>query len=263
MEKKKIIKEYYKAMEQNRIKPFFQPQYTANGFKVAAAEALCRIEIPDGTYILPEEFIGGLEYTGEICDLDWHMVKMVCSLLSEMRYRTGKQIPIAVNLSRRHTEEWDAAEHLCSIVDSCGLNHDLIEVEITETYDEHDILLNDMIAKIRSKGFSVALDDFGSGNSTLGFVQETAFDTLKIDKSFLKGDCEDHKVKAVIESLIAMADNLGMKTVVEGVENARQLSYLNCYGCTLLQGNYLSEPLPEKRFLELLIGQDSLQNMGV
>ena len=260
MEKIEIMKEYYKAMEQNRIKAYFQPRYTANGFKVAAAEALCRMEMPDGTYILPEDFIGKIEYTGEICNLDWHMVKMACAVLSEMRYRIGKQIPIAVNLSRRHIEEWDASEHLCSIVDSYALDHNLIEIEITETYDEHDILLNDMIAKIRSKYFPVALDDFGSGYSTLGFVQETAFDTLKIDKSFLKGDCEDYKVKVVIESIIKMADNLGMKTVVEGVENVKQLSYLNCCGCTLLQGEYLSEPLPESRFLELLIKQDSLGN---
>ncbi len=88
--------------------------------------------LPDGKVVLPEEYIQGLEYTGEICSLDWHMVKEACSALSEMRYRMGIYTPLSVNLSRRHVEEWNTAEHLSSIVDYYALEHELIEVEITE-----------------------------------------------------------------------------------------------------------------------------------
>ena len=256
MEKPDIMKEYYKAMEQNRIKAYFQPMYATNGFKIASAEVLCRMILPDGKVVLPEEYIQRLEYTGEICSLDWHMVKEACSALSEMRYRIGRYTPLSVNLSRRHVEEWNTAEHLSSIVDYYALEHELIEVEITETYNEHDFLLQEMIEKIREKGFPVAVDDFGSGYSTLGFVRDIEFDTLKIDRSFLRGDIEEKKNKAMIEGVIGLAKKLGVKTVAEGVENAAQLSFLNCSGCNLLQGDYLSEPIPEYRFLDLLEKQE-------
>ena len=113
-----------------------------------------------------------------------------------------------------------------------------------------------MVEKIREKGFSVAVDDFRSGYSTLGFVRDIKFDTLKIDRSFLKGDIEEKKNKAMIEGIIGLAKKLGVKTVVEGVENAAQLSFLNCCGCNLLQGDFLSEPLPEYKFLDLLEKQE-------
>jgi len=257
MEKDKIMKEYYNALEQNRIKAYFQPMYTTNGFTIASAEVLCRMILPDGKIALPEEYIQRLEYTGEICSLDWHMVKEACSALSEMRYRIGRYTPLSVNLSRRHVEEWNTAEHLCSIVDSYALEHELIEVEITETYKENDFLLQELIKQIRSRGFSVAVDDFGSGYSTLGFVRDIEFDTLKIDRSFIMGDIEEGKKKAMIEGIVGLAKKLEVKTVVEGVENAAQLSFLNCTGCNLLQGDYLSEPLPEYRFLDLLEKQET------
>ena len=256
---KDIIKEYYKALEQNRIKAYFQPMYTTNGFSIASAEVLCRMILPDGKIVLPEDYIQRLEYTGEICSLDWHMVKEACSALSEMRYRIGRYTPLSVNLSRRHVEEWNTAEHLCSIVDSYALEHEVIEVEITETYKGHDLLLKEMIGKIREKGFPVAIDDFGSGYATFDFIRDIDFDTLKIDRSFLKGDIDDDKTKALIAGVIGLAKKLGARTVVEGVENAAQLSYLNCCGCTLLQGNFLNEPLPEERFLDLMEKQEEMK----
>ena len=254
-----IMKEFYQAMEQNRIKAYFQPQYTTNGFEIASAEALCRMESKDGSIIMPDHFIKRLEYTKEILPLDWYMVKKACALLSEMRFRKIKYRPVAVNLSRAHAEEWDAAEHLCSIVDSFALEHKLIEVEITETYKTHDIHLEDMVERIRSAGFTVAVDDFGSGYSSLEFIRSIGFDTLKLDRSFIKDDCENHKTKAVIKSIVKMADDLGVRTIVEGVENERQLSYLNCCGCTLLQGDFLGVPMTEERYLTILGREDDMK----
>ena len=187
------------------------------------------------------------------------MVKKACALLSEMRFRKLKYRPVAVNLSRAHAEEWDAAEHLCSIVDSFALQHELLEVEITETYKTHDILLEDMVEKIRSAGFSVAVDDFGSGYSSFDLIRSISFDTLKIDRSFIQDDCESYRSKAIIEGIVKMADKLGVKTVVEGVENERQLSYLNCCGCKLLQGDFLGKPMSEERYLTLLGREDEMK----
>ena len=254
-----IMKEFYQAMEQGRIRAYFQPQYTTNGFEIASAEVLCRMEAKDGTIIMPDNFITGLEHTGEICPLDWYMVKKACNILSEMRSRRLKRRPMAVNLSRAHAGEWDTAEHLCSIVDSYHLEHELIEIEITETYKANDCLLQEMVRQIRAKGFSVAIDDFGSGYSSLGFIRGIEFDTLKLDKSFIKDDCEDGRSKAIIEEIVKMADRLGARTVVEGVENGKQLGYLNTCGCTLLQGDFLGEPMSGYKYIDLLERQDSLK----
>ena len=256
---KDIMKEFYHALEENRIKPYFQPQYTTNGFDVAACEALCRMELKDGTIIMPEKYIPTLEGTGEICSLDWHILIKVCWFLSRLRFWGIKPVPVAVNFSSRHSEEWDTAEHLSSIVDSYGIDHELIEVEITETYKPDEYPLQTTIDRIRDKGFSVAIDDFGKGYSSFGLIKNIHFDKVKIDKSFIKDDCEDFKTKAMIESIIKMSERLGAKTVVEGVENAKQLSYLNCCGCDLLQGDYLGEPMKELRFLDLLNTRDKAE----
>ena len=144
---------FYKALEQGRIRAYYQPMYTAEGFRIASAEALCRWEKPDGSMILPDDFIPMLEETGEICLLDWHMAERICRLLSEMRYKNMEPVPISLNLSRRHSEEWDAAEHLASVADAYCLDHRLVEAEITETYASRDGNLQKMIRKIRENGF--------------------------------------------------------------------------------------------------------------
>ena len=259
MEKINIMKEYYNAMEQERIRAYFQPQYTTNGFEIVSAEALCRMILPNGVVIMPESFISRLEYTGEICSLDWFMVDKVCRTLSYMRLKTGRMIPVSVNLSRRHTHEWDTAQHLSSIVDAYDLDHSLIEIEITETNNTDDLLLKEMVESIRSKGFRIAVDDFGSGYSSLGFIRGITFDTLKLDKSLLSEDCNEDKIQAIIRSIVKMSKSLGVKTVIEGVENEKQLGFLNCCGADLLQGDFLSKALPEYEFINLLKDQDEMR----
>lgn len=170
-----------------------------------------------------------------------------------------KPVPISVNLSRRHAEEMDAAEHLCSIVDSYALNHDLFEVEITETYDENKNRLKHMIRSIRNKGFRIAVDDFGKGYSSFSFIRDIDFDTLKLDKSFLSKDCSEQSVRAMLSGVVRMGRELKVRTVAEGVENVDQLSYLSLISCDVLQGDLLSEPLPRDKFIDLLRRRDSLK----
>ncbi|MCR4907548.1 MAG: EAL domain-containing protein [Lachnospiraceae bacterium] len=248
----KKIKEYYEALEQNRIKAYYQPQFSADSREVVSAEALCRMVLKDGSVVMPGKFIQKLEYTGEICSLDWLMVKKACGILSEMRCRGVPLRRVAVNFSRRHVEEWDAAERLCGLVDLYALKHELIEIEITETCQIHDFLLVDMIKRIRKEGFPVAVDDFGRGSSSLGFIRENSFDALKIDKTFLCTEEDDEKTRILLEGIIRIADKLGVRIVAEGVESREQADFLKNCGCNILQGDYLSGPLTEHQYLELL-----------
>ena len=255
MENMDIMKEYYEAMREDRIKAYYQPVYHIEESCLVSAEALCRIMTRDGKIITPDSFIPILERTGEICALDWHMIDRACAMAFDIIAETVSDIRIAVNFSRYHVNEWDAVEHLCSIVDSYFLDHDRIEIEITESYRARDYLLNDMMQKLRSGGFHVAVDDFGNGESTLKFIKGSCFDTIKIDRSFIEGLGKDNS-GAIIRGISGMAKDLGIRTVAEGVETLDQAVRVVCNGCVSIQGNYLSGPIPEDMFIDYILKEE-------
>ncbi len=259
MENYIIADTFYKALEKGRIQPFYQPQYRADGFEIISAEALCRWVRCDGSIIMPDIFLPLLEKTSEICMLDWQMIEKVCRLLSDMKFMDEKPVPVCVNMSRRHAEEMDASEHLCSIVDSYGISHDMIEVEITETCLGEKENVRQMIANIREKGFKVAVDDFGTGYSSFSFINEIEFDTLKLDKSFISGDISEKSSREILETAVRMGKELGVNVVAEGVENIDQLSTLSLVGCPVLQGNLLSNPLSRDSFIKLISNNELLK----
>ena len=151
--------------------------------------------------------------------------------------------------------EWDAVEHLCSIVDSYFLDHDRIEVEITESYKTQDYPLNKMMQKLRTEGFHVAVDDFGNGESTLKFIKGSCFDTIKIDRSFIEGLGKDNS-GAIIKGISGMAKDLGIRTVAEGVETLDQAVRVVYNGCVYIQGNYLSATIPEDMFIDYILKEE-------
>lgn len=148
--------------------------------------------------------------------------------------------------------EKDFAEKLSALVDKYGLAHELLEVEITESamVNEADRIL-EWIASIRNAGFSVAIDDFGSGLSSLSFAKDVPADILKIDRSLLSGNCENEKERIVLEAIFYFANRLGISTVAEGVETREQLEFLRTCDCKKIQGYIFSKPIPEEDYLEL------------
>ena len=172
MENIDIMKEYYEAICHDRIKAYYQPVfYLDRNPRVISAEALCRLELKDGTILTPDHFIPGLERTGEICTLDWIMIDKACSMALKINAETRSEIVISVNFSACHVNEWDAVDRLCSIVDSYYLDHDQIEIEITETYKADDFLLTFMMKRLRGEGFHVAVDDFAEGYNSLKLIK--------------------------------------------------------------------------------------------
>ena len=256
MENINIMKEYYDAMKEGRIKAYYQPVYYIEESCLVSAEALCRIITREGRIITPDRFIPILERTGEICSLDWYMIDRASAMAFDIIAETASDIRIAVNFSRYHVNEWDAVGHLCSIVDSYFLDHDRIEIEITESYRAQDYLLNNMMQKLRDEGFHVAVDDFGNGESTLKFIKGSCFDTIKIDRSFIEGLGKDNS-GAIIKGISGMAKDLGIRTVAEGVETLDQAVRVVCNGCQYIQGNYLMEPVPEEDFLDLVLKEEN------
>jgi EAL domain-containing protein (putative c-di-GMP-specific phosphodiesterase class I) len=260
-----VIKDVETAMKHKELKAYYQPQYNALTNKIVSAEALVRWVKPDGTLIPPAAFIPVMERNEKVNQIDWYMLREVCAML-KARIDSGKKVvPVSVNFSRWHIKESDYIQRLCETVDSYGISHHLIEVEITESalVNEADAI-GKWIDEIRANGFSIALDDFGSGLSSLQFVKDMAIDVLKIDKSLLNHNCEDDKERVVLESIFYFANRLKLTTVAEGVETEAQLGFLRTCDCKKIQGYIYSKPLPEDAFHEKLdekIPEDTMEDI--
>ncbi len=238
------------ALERGELCVYYQPQYVTMTNRLKSAEALVRWIRPDGTVIMPSEFIPTAEESDLIMDIDWFVTEHVCKTL--VRQNMMPQFPVSVNFSRRHIREANFAEKLSAMADRYDLPHPLIEIEITESaMVDEESKFSDWILSIREAGFTVAIDDFGSGLSSLQFVKDVPADVLKLDKSLLSRNCEDEKERIVLESIFSFAHRLHMKTVAEGVETKEQLAFLRSCDCSKIQGYLLARPMPEDDYLAL------------
>lgn len=239
------------AFNNNRFVVYYQPQYDAVTSKLKSAEALVRIKGKDGRIIPPSDFIPYAEENGIVKEIDMYVLNEVCKLLKCRIDRKEQAVRTAINFSRRHITDEDFHEKLCKIVDGYDIPRDLIEVEITESAmmsENYDIV--SFVNKIVKNGFKVAIDDFGSGLSSLSLVKDISADTLKIDKSLLSGNCENEKERIVLASIFDFANRLKLTTVAEGVETREQLGFLRTCGCQLIQGYIFAKPMPEEDFLK-------------
>lgn len=241
-----------KAIAEKKIVAFYQPKYDAITGHINGAEALARWIDDDGSVIPPYQFIPLLEKSMLITKLDWYILDEVCKFLNREIKRGAKKVTVSVNFSRFHTKEENFVQHLCEVVDRYDIPRKLIEVEITESALVDGTNIIQFIADIRKEKFSVAIDDFGSGLSSLTFVKDVPANVLKIDKSLLSGNCENEKERIVLESIFSFAQRLKLSTVAEGVETKEQLGFLRTCGCETIQGFYFSKPVNESEYAAVL-----------
>ena len=244
-----IFSEIKVAMKNKEFQAYYQPQYDALTGRLVSAEALARWVKPNGMLVSPAEFVPVLEEQGAIVELDWYILQEVCEILCKQK--NEDRVPISVNFSRLHVFEEDFCEKLCKLVDKYEVSHGLIEVEITESafVDQAD-RIDAWIKEVRGSGFPVAIDDFGSGLSSLSFVKDIEVDTLKIDKSLLSRNCEDEKERIVLESIFYFAHRLKLTTIAEGVETQEQLGFLRTCSCKKIQGFLFAKPMPAQTFID-------------
>lgn len=240
------------AFKKHEFKVYYQPQYDAITNRLVGAEALVRWIKADGSVIMPGAFIPQMEEGDGILELDWYVLEKVCRFLKQQQEDGMTSVPVAVNFSRRHVYETDFVTHLCAVVDQHAVSHKMLEVEITESaFVDQSEWIAERIGEIRNAGFRVAIDDFGSGLSSLSFVKDISVDVLKIDKSLLSRNCEDEKERIVLESIFNFAHRLKLTTVAEGVETREQLGFLRTCSCKVIQGFLFAKPMPEQEFQEL------------
>ena len=247
------IKAYVEtAIEQDEFVVFLQPKFDLKKNKVKGSEALIRWNYKNKEFLPPSRFIPFFEKDGSIGKIDDVVLKKVCESLARWK-REGKELyPISVNLSRNRMYDKDLISHLSGIVDSYGVDHELIEFELTEsaTYDNMDHMLR-VLEELREKGFKISMDDFGTGYSSLSLLTRMPIDTLKIDKSFVDTINTESMRKEdgiVIRHIIALAKELGFVCLAEGAENKDQVDRLYEMGCEVIQGYYFSKPIPITEF---------------
>lgn len=247
-----ILQEIEEAMKSHELQAYYQPLYDALTNRMVSAEALVRWVKKDGTIVSPAYFIPVLEKDDAILKVDWYILNEACKMLRYQLDNAMKPVPISVNFSRMHlVYETAIPDRLCQIVDSYQLEHKWIEIEITESafINQPDDVAQ-LVKEIRGLGFSVAIDDFGSGLSSLSFVKDVEVDVLKIDRSLLSKNCETEKERIVLESIFNFAHRLKLTTVAEGVETREQLGFLRTCDCKKIQGFLFARPEPASDFLE-------------
>lgn len=250
------------AIKNEEFLVYYQPKVMLKNYRLNGAEALCRW-VHDGEMILPYRFIPVLEQSHLICDLDFYVLEHVCRDMSRWQKEGRELVKVSVNLSRVHLGDMDLLEQVLEIVDRYKVPHEYIEIELTETTTDVDFReLKDIVTGLRTQGFSVAVDDFGVGYSSLNLIREMPWKVLKIDKSFLpegnEEQDEDEQKRVMLKHIIGMAQNLGLECIAEGVETAEQVTILKENNCYHAQGYLFDKPLPVAEFE---IRLDGLKNV--
>lgn len=227
---------------------YLQPQISAGTGKLHGAEALVRRIRADGTIIPPVEFIPIYEKSGLICQLDQYIWEQAAKKLGEWKER-GKQMCISVNISPKDFYYVDIYRVFQELVEKYDISPQNLNIEITETAIMSDIPnLRDELKKLQSLGFTVEIDDFGSGYSSLNTLKDIDVDVLKIDMGFLRETQNKDKSKIILNSVVQMAKEIGMPVITEGVETIEQVHMLTKMGCDTFQGYYFSKPITVAEF---------------
>lgn len=240
------------VIEKGEVYLQYQPQVNVSTGRITGYEALMRIESDLLGFIPPTEFIPIAEDTGMINELgDWALYE-ACSFNQKLIESGFKDMRVSVNISTAQLKDNKLISTISSIPEKTGMSLDHLEIEITESVlmdsFEHNLtLINDM----KRLGATIALDDFGTGYSSFNYLTQIPIDTLKIDKSFIQGICNNQKDRYIADSIISLAHKMNITVVAEGVEDVEQLTILQNQFCDTLQGYLFSKPLNANDFIEL------------
>jgi C_GCAxxG_C_C family probable redox protein len=238
------------AVEEKQFRMFIQPKYNIFTGKIVGAEALVRWFNPVRGKIYPNDFIPVMEENGFIKNVDYYIWKEACALIKKCVESGIDDCPISVNVSRHHLKDTRFIDEISKYIDENGIEKPLIQLEITETVG--DGVISQMAERLKGEGFTLLMDDFGSGYSSLNVLLETPFDIIKLDKKFMDNMMKSDKGKTILEHVVSMADDMGLGLVAEGVETKEQVELLKNIGCSDVQGFYFSKPMPWEKFLNLL-----------
>ncbi len=251
-EKIEIQSELRKAIEREEFVLFYQAQMNLETKQVVGFEALIRWNHPTKGLIGPDEFISLAEETGLIIPIGKWALRTACNQLKQWS-KEYQDINMAVNLSARQFKDKDIVKIVSDIIEETGINANNLELEITESVALDDIDYTiETIQELRKLGVRFSLDDFGTGYSSMSYLKRLPVSNLKIDKSFLDTVMEDRSDQKIIQTIIALARNLDLLVIAEGVENSDQEEFLKEANCDKAQGFLYSKPIPKDMAIQFL-----------
>ena len=252
LEDKYIENEMEYALKNGQFSMYLQPKYNISTSEIIGAEALVRWVHPKKGLIMPDKFIPLFEKNGFIVNLDKYIWEQACIEIRKWIDSGQTPVPISVNVSRVNVGNPKLIEILDSLVEKYKIDKKYLELEIIETvyYDDQNHLI-ETLNQLKKADYTLLMDDFGSGFSSLNMLKNTPFDILKIDRNFLNETMVTDKGKKIILHTISLSNDIGINTVAEGVETKEQAEYLLECGCNVAQGYYYSKPVELNVFDEM------------
>ena len=241
------------GIENGEFIPFIQPKVNIDTRRVVGGEALARWRSPEGKMISPGVFIPMCEQTGMIVDIDMMIYEKVLQFLRAHLDAGIACVPISVNFSRMHLLNEDFLDQIVRKREEYNVPASLIEIELTESaiFDNIDNIYV-FTEKMHSHGFSISMDDFGSGYSSLNMLKDVPIDVLKIDKGFLGESKDNSRRNIIFSTIVEMATQLNIRIVVEGVEFIENVELMRNCGCSIAQGFYFARPMPSEDFSDVM-----------
>ena len=233
------------ALDHKEFRVYYQPQVHLKTGTLVGLEALVRWQHPELGLISPAQFIQVAEESGLIIPLGEEVLRQACAQAKEWLCQGLPFFYLAVNVSAKQFQHPEFAVMVRCIVQETGLPPDILVLEITESTAMQDVEFTQRtINRLRDEGIGFALDDFGTGYSSLNYLKQFPVEWLKIDRSFIKDILINAEDAAIVEAIVQLAQGLHLKLIVEGVEQAEQMTLLSVLGCDIAQGYFFSPPLP-------------------
>ncbi len=255
----KLEKDIHKAIDNNELEVYYQPQNSLVDGSISGVEALLRWNHPEFGMVSPFEFIPVAENSGEILRIGEWVTRTATQQMKDWLDSGIEPVKLSVNLSVRELRQPQLAEKLKTILDEVGFNPHYLELEITESMlmeDQENVIR--ALHLISALGIQLSIDDFGTGYSSLSYLKSLPVDQLKIDKIFVQDMLSNHGNAIIACSVITLGHSLGLNVIAEGVEESEQLDFLRANRCDNMQGYLFSKPLPADQVTGILTRAERL-----
>ena len=250
--------EIKKALQNGEFLLYYQPQYDLATGRIVGLEALVRWKHPERGLVPPGEFIPAAEESGLIVPLGEWVLQEACRQNKSWQDAGMTPIPVAVNLSFRQFMQRNLIRNIAGILKKTELDPSYLELEITESITMDVERASSFLRELADLGVGISIDDFGTGYSSFHYLRNFPIGSLKIDRSFVRDIQQDPSDAAIVSAIIAMAHNLQLQVIAEGVETEEQVKFLRTHRCDEMQGYFGSPPLPKESVEELLWNQSVL-----
>jgi EAL domain-containing protein (putative c-di-GMP-specific phosphodiesterase class I) len=243
MERMELENYLRRAVEKMEFEIFYQPQVDTKTGRIVSNEALLRWHNEEKGWISPEVFIAIAEEIGLINAIGEWVMRNACIQLAKWHEDGYSDLKVSVNLSAKQFQQGDFLDMVNGIIDETGIDPEWLELEITESLAMQDLDHTvDVLQRLRQKGVSISMDDFGKGYSSLNYLWRLPINNLKIDKTFIHNITTDCKQAKIAKALITLAHSMQLTVTAEGVETFEQFKFLRNENCDLVQGYLFSKP---------------------